>query len=364
MMMSFIFRCINSGGRVAQFEVFLDQKSSCSVHNVLPVNKTIPPMRQVGHCVNTYIHFSKYGSSSSSLSSEIIVLNVLPVNKTIPPIVHLLAACCPLDARSSILIILLLSLFFFFSRLLQMASIKPVVISTPPHLCADNCSNLVLTMSLQLNGTSSSSANTTGTAFQALQSPSNPAETAALKIARTVVKNLFQKGPSDDKFRTLKTTNPKVASKLLSQPKVVGFLIAVGFTNTGEALTYQGNIDVARLQQEFQGIDSLLRALQPASSSSSSTASSQSNHNKKPYIDPTKGSGKSIKAQMRAKEELKLKAKRAAERQRRKELVKGFAQDKEVRKQPGWQAKLSGANKGAAPSMQGSAEGNANLNAH
>jgi hypothetical protein len=72
MMMSFIFRCINSGGRVAQFEVFLDQKSSCSVHNVLPVNKTIPP------------------------------------------IVHLLAACCPLDARSSILIILLLSLFFFF----------------------------------------------------------------------------------------------------------------------------------------------------------------------------------------------------------------------------------------------------------
>ena len=64
------------------------------------------------------------------------------------------------------------------------------------------------------------------------------------------------------------------------------------------------------------------------------------------------------------KEELKLKAKRAAERQRRKELVKGFAQDKEVRKQPGWQAKLSGANKGAAPSMQASVEGNANLTAH
>ena len=217
-------------------------------------------------------------------------------------------------------------------------------------------------MSLQLNGTSSSSANTTGTAFQALQSPSNPAETAALKIARRAVYNLLHGGLSDKKFRTL--NGPKVKSKLMSQSKVVGFLIAVGFTNTGEALTYQGNIDVARLQQEFQGIDSLLRALQPASSSSSSTASSQSNHNKKPYIDPTKGSGKSIKAQMRAKEELKLKAKRAAERQRRKELVKGFAQDKEVRKQPGWQAKLSGANKGAAPSMQGSAEGNANLNAH
>ena len=60
-----------AGGTV-QFEVFFWQKSSCSK-----------------------------------------VLNVLPVNKPIPPIVHLLAACCPLDARSSILIILLLSLFFF-----------------------------------------------------------------------------------------------------------------------------------------------------------------------------------------------------------------------------------------------------------
>ena len=95
MMMSFIFRCINSGGRVAQFEVFLDQLSSCSV------------------------------------------LNVLPVNKTIPPIVHLLAACCPLDARSSILIILLLSLFFFCSRLLPfaMASIKPVFNNTTTPVC-------------------------------------------------------------------------------------------------------------------------------------------------------------------------------------------------------------------------------------
>jgi hypothetical protein len=107
-----------------------------------PSGKQNHSSHEAGRALCTNIHFSKYGSSSSSLSSEIIVLNVLPVNKTIPPIVHLLAACCPLDARSSILIILLLSLFFFFSRLLQMASIKPVVISTPPHLCADNCAQI------------------------------------------------------------------------------------------------------------------------------------------------------------------------------------------------------------------------------
>ena len=217
---------------------------------------------------------------------------------------------------------------------------------------------------LKLNGGTPQTTN--DAAFKSLSSPSNAAETGALKIARTVVKNLFTKGVSDDKFRTLKTTNPKIAAKLLSQPQVVGFLIAVGFTNTGEALTYQGDIDVDRLQQEFQGIDSLLRQQENTSSASSaaSVSSSSSNNNKKAYIDPTRGTGGSIKAQMRAKEALKEKSKREAERKRRKALLKGFETDKKARKAPGWEAKLSGANKGAAPSMQGSAEGNANLNAH
>merc|ERR1711865_1045339 len=140
---------------------------------------------------------------------------------------------------------------------------------------------------------------------------------------------------------TLKTTNPKIASKLLSQPPVVGFLLSVGFTNTGEALTYQGEIDVARLQTEFEGVTRLLQ-----NTIQSTTTTLKENKPKKKYIDPTNGSGASIKAQMRAKQELKEKTKRQAEKKRRKE--------------PGWEAKLSGANKGAAPSAQGSAEGNAN----
>ena len=36
----------------------------------------------------------------------------------------------------------------------------------------------------------------------------------------------------------------------------------------------------------------------------------------------------------------------------------------EARKKAGWSAKLSGANRGAAPSMQASSEGNASLQAH
>ena len=214
-------------------------------------------------------------------------------------------------------------------------------------------------MALKLNGNTNKN-NASGTAYRTLHPPTNDAEIAAMKIARTVIKNLFQKGINDDKFRSLKTSNPKVAAKLLSQPQVVGFLIAVGFTNTGEALSYQGDIDVDRLQQEYHGVDGLLRTLQPATSSTSCSSS----NNKKSYIDPTKGSCTSIKAQMRAKEEAKQKARRKAETQRRKELLKGFDTDKQVRKQPGWKAKLSGANRGAAPSMQGSTEGNANLRAH
>jgi hypothetical protein len=220
-------------------------------------------------------------------------------------------------------------------------------------------------MSLKLNGGAPNATGRTGTAYASLANPSNDAEVGAYKLARTVVKNLFTKGVTDDKFRTLKTTNPKVASKLLSQPPVVGFLLAVGFINTGEALMYQGDIDVARLQQEFQGIDGLLRTLQPSSSSSSSLSNGNSNSNKrKTYIDPTKGSGSSIKAQMRAKEEAKKKAQRAKEKKQRQELLKGFDKDKEARKKAGWSAKLSGANRGAAPSMQASSEGNASLQAH
>ena len=71
----------------------------------------------------------------------------------------------------------------------------------------------------------------------------------------------------------------------------------------------------------------------------------------------------SAKAQMRAKMEAMEKKKKEEAKRQRKALLKGFEQDKAARKQPGWKAKLSGANRGAAPSMQGSKEGNANLQA-
>jgi hypothetical protein len=221
-------------------------------------------------------------------------------------------------------------------------------------------------MALRINAAAAAAPAGGGPAFGALAPPADPAQFGAMKIARTVLRNLVAKGPQDDKFRTLKTSNPKVAAKLLSQPAVVGFLTAVGFVNTGEALTFQGDIDVPRLQAECQGLDALMRsaaentsAAQNAAAAAATAAPAGGSAPRKPVYEGRM----SAKAQMRAKMEAMEKKKKAEAKRQRKALLKGFEQDKVARQQPGWTAKLSGANKGAAPSMQGSKEGNANLQA-
>jgi hypothetical protein len=168
---------------------------------------------------------------------------------------------------------------------------------------------------------------------------------------------------AEDKYRTLSLGNPKVCEKLMSQPQVVGFLLQVGFENTGEALTFRGDVggQVERLRKEFEGVSALLGAAVTENAAGDANAAAKTVKRKMPSVFADAGK-KSIKAQMREKEEAKKKAQAAAERKRRKELLKGFDKDKEARKQPGWEAKLSGANRGAAPSAQ--ASDGANLQAH
>lgn len=210
------------------------------------------------------------------------------------------------------------------------------------------------------------SPNTAGDAFAALARPRTGAEMGAMKIARTILRNLCTKGVEEEKYRTLSLGNPRVCEKLLSQPDVVGFLLQVGFENTGEALTFRGDVggQVERLRKEFEGVSALLSAaVQENAAGNANAAAAKAATAKRKMPSVFAGAGKkSIKAQMREKEEAKKKAQAAAERKRRKELLKGFDKDKEARKQPGWEAKLSGANRGAAPSAQAS-EG-ANLTAH
>eukprot|EP00946_MAST-07B_sp_MAST-7B-sp1_P004549 g4549.t1 len=219
-------------------------------------------------------------------------------------------------------------------------------------------------MALRLPSSSSSppEVNASGEAHAKLPRPRSPQVMAAMKIARTILRNLFTKGMADDKYRTLSLTNPKVAERLLSQAPVVGFLLQVGFENTGEALTFRGDIgsQLERLKKEFEGVSALLaEAVHENAAGNANTSVATKRKIPSVFADTGK---KSIKAQMREKEEMKRKAKQAEERKRRKELLKGFDRDKEARKQPGWQAKLSGANRGAAPSAQAS-EG-ANLHAY
>ena len=221
----------------------------------------------------------------------------------------------------------------------------------------------VAIMALRIPATAASSRkiNFDGTAFVSLKRPTSAPEIGAMKIARTILRNLFTKAVENEKYRTLSLANPKVAEKLLSQPSVVGFLLEVGFTNTGDSITFKGDITshIDRLKAEFEGISSLLATAMQENANTANTAIPA----KRKVPSAFAGAGKkSIKAQMREKEEAARKAKLIAERKRRKELLKGFEKDKEARKQPGWTAKLSGANRGAAPSAQAS-EG-ADLTAH
>ena len=139
---------------------------------------------------------------------------------------------------------------------------------------------------------------------------------------------------ADDKYRTLSLTNPKVAERLLSQAPVVGFLLQVGFENTGEALTFRGDIgsQLERLKKEFEGVSAqLAEAVHENAAGNANTSVATKRKIPSVFADRKK----SIKAQMREKEEMKRKAKQAEERKRRKELLKGFDRDKEARKQPG-----------------------------
>lgn len=201
-------------------------------------------------------------------------------------------------------------------------------------------------------------------AFRALPAPANDAQFAAYKLARTVVKNLLLKGAQDEKYRRLKTSNPKVAAKLLTVPAAVEFLRGVGFEQVGEELVYGKDINTAQLQCEFDGIDALLRGVQqergqPAGSDTTAAMATSNTENRPARkntgaarIDPTLCGSRSIKAQIRAKEEAKQRALRDAQRKQRKQLMAKIQSDKEARKQPGWSAKISSANMGAQPSAQ------------
>ena len=82
---------------------------------------------------------------------------------------------------------------------------------------------------------------------------------AAMKIARTILRNLFTKGMADDKYRTLSLTNPKVAERLLSQAPVVGFLLQVGLRiRRGADLRGDIGSQLERLKKEFEGVSALL----------------------------------------------------------------------------------------------------------
>merc|ERR1719350_2628652 len=60
------------------------------------------------------------------------------------------------------------------------------------------------------------------------------------KITRNVVRS-----PSEEKFRCLKLTNPKIASSLASAPAFLDVLLTMGWRKDGETMVLPGTVRLA-----------------------------------------------------------------------------------------------------------------------
>ena len=182
-----------------------------------------------------------------------------------------------------------------------------------------------------------------------LAKPNTAAERGAFSIVVKVLRNLATKDVenSESKFRRLRTTNKTISAQLMPISSAVEFLKKVGFSaeEGAEFLVFNGPIQSEKILAEVAALEKILQPLSAVVNSVSDSSNSGS---------------RSIKAQMRAKEEAKRKMLAEKERKERKALLKKFAADKRARKDPNWKAKVSSANLGAQPHAQASVHTNAN----
>eukprot|EP00949_MAST-11_sp_MAST-11-sp1_P001159 g1159.t1 len=182
-----------------------------------------------------------------------------------------------------------------------------------------------------------------------LPRPRTAEERAAFTIVGKVLRNLATKEVEDEnsKYRKLRLTNATIAAKLVTVASAVEFLCKVGFVREGEEfLVFKGPVPSKEILGHVQAIGKLLEPLAAVETRNSASNASYA------------GTTKSIKAQIRAKEEAKRKAQAEKERKERKRLLKKFDADKKARKDPNWKARVSSANMGAQPHAQASVDTN------
>lgn len=161
----------------------------------------------------------------------------------------------------------------------------------------------------------------------------NEKEYVCYNTCYKLVKNLLK---NDDKFKTIKLSNPKIQERIVqvNNGAAVDYLVKVGFVKEGELLVFKGTTEF--IQQEVNMLEAICNKFKTTQENVGPATTTKK-------VDVTLLSKRSSKAQIRDREEAKIKEKRRLENQQRKQLLQKFKQDKKARAQPGWEAKVSAA---------------------
>ena len=150
-----------------------------------------------------------------------------------------------------------------------------------------------------------------------------------------LVKNLLK---NNDKFKTIKLSNPKINERIVqvNNGAAVDYLVKVGFVREDgdNLLVFKGTTEF--IQQEANTLEAICNKFKTTQENVGPATTTKK-------VDVTLLSKRSSKAVIRDREEAKLKEKRRLENQQRKQLLQKFKQDKKARSQPGWEAKVSAA---------------------
>jgi len=167
----------------------------------------------------------------------------------------------------------------------------------------------------------------------------NPAATPALKTLKTLVANLV-KAPTEEKFHSVKLSNPKIRERLVSIPQSIAFLKALGFIERDNILKIE-SVDAPALAPMLKTLQEAVEARDGTLKRENMQPNMQSaNKNlKRPKVCTL-----SLKQQAladKAEREKKERAQRLLEKQQQ---LKRIAADNHARKNdPNWKSGVSAA---------------------
>jgi len=169
-----------------------------------------------------------------------------------------------------------------------------------------------------------------------------PTTTPALKTLKTLIANIA-KAPEEEKYHTIKLSNPKIQERLGSTPQNTILLKSMGFTEENGTLTISADsIDQAAFRQMQKQLEEAVEARSgvlkrvPLEPRNAPVQASRSSISKKPKV--------SLKVQARRDASEREAKERAQRIQDKEEQLKKIAAQAHARKHdPNWKAGVSAA---------------------